>query len=111
MAKKLYLVFSKPPAGISEPEYHRWYEHHAQENIVSPGFLTAQRYAVEPVPGGHAPYTHLALYEYEGEMSTWRADLNRRLETKEIVLPEWFPGIQFGSFDCTALGGLLETPR
>jgi hypothetical protein len=111
MPKNLYLVFSKPPESVSEVDYHRWYDLHARENIVSLGFLSAQRFAVRAVPDGSAPFTHLALYEYEGEMSGWRTDLTRRIEAGEIVLPEFFADIHFGSFDCTPLGGRVEPVR
>ncbi len=33
-------------------------------------------------------------------MEQWRAGLNERIKTGAIVLPEWFPQIQFGSWDC-----------
>ena len=35
-------------------------------------------------------------------MERWRTDLNRRIETRDVVLPEWFPQIQFGSWECSA---------
>lgn len=111
MQKRLYLVFSKPPDSVSESEYHRWYDRHIRENIVSPGFLSAKRYAVRAVPDGSAPFTHLALYEYEGEMSGWRTDLARRIESGEIVLPAFFSEIHFSSFDCTPLGERVEPVR
>lgn len=103
MPPNLYLVFSKPPDSVSAEEYDRWYDLHVRENIVSPGFLSAQRYAITPARDAPVPFSHLALYEYEGELSTWRTDLDRRLATGEITLPEWFPQITFGSWDCRPL--------
>ena len=50
----------------------RWYEDHARENIESPGFLSARRFAVTPARDNATRLTHLALYEYEGEMERWR---------------------------------------
>lgn len=112
MSKKLYLVFSKPPERVSEEEYQQWYHLHVRENIVSPGFLSAQRYGLTPVPESPPiPFSHLALYEYEGEMSTWRTDLTKRIETGDIVLPEWFKDITFGSWDCVALEDRVEPVR
>jgi hypothetical protein len=112
MPQNLYLVFSKPPEGISAEEYDRWYDHHVRENIVSPGFTSAKRFAVDPVPDAPVPFSHLALYEYEGEdQSVWRADLTRRVETGEIVLPEWFGQIHFGSWDCKPIGQRVEPVR
>ena len=112
MPDNLYLVFSKPPEGVSTQEYDRWYHHHVRENIVSPGFLSAQRFALEPVPEKPPmPFSHLALYEYAGDMSVWRTDLTRRIEAGEIVLPEWFPKIHFGSWNCLPVDDRAEPVR
>jgi hypothetical protein len=112
MAQNLYLVFSQKPAEVSAEEYDRWYAHHAQENIESPGFVSAQRYVVRGIdrsaPNGVEQ--HLALYEYKGDMSGWRTDLTRRLSTGEILLPDWFDKIAFTSWDCQPVGNRL-TPR
>ena len=81
MAPNLYLVFSKPPEGLPPEEYDRWYDLHVRENIVSPGFASARRYELEPSRDEPVVFSHLALYEYEGDMSTWRTDLTRRIET------------------------------
>ena len=43
MSANLYLVYSQKPDWVSRDDYHSWYVDHAQENIESPGFLTAQR--------------------------------------------------------------------
>jgi hypothetical protein len=108
----LYLVFSQRPDDISDEDYHAWYVDHAQENIESPDFVSAQRYRVrEVVAGEHVgPEQHLALYHYAGPMSTWRTDLSRRIETGDVVLPEFFRRIQFRSWDCQPVGDLL-TPK
>jgi hypothetical protein len=112
MANNLYLVFSEKPDQISRQEYHRWYVDHAQENIESPRFISAQRYSVREIAAGEpvGPEQHLSLYEYAGDMMEWRTDLNRRLANGDVVLPEWFKDIKFRSWDCTPEGGLL-TPK
>jgi hypothetical protein len=112
MAKNMYLVFSEKPDQISLDDYHRWYTAHAQENIESPRFVSAQRYRIhEVVNGVHAGgEQHLALYEYDGDMSEWRTDLTRRIQTGDVVLPEWFKQIKFRSWDCEPVGNLL-TPQ
>jgi hypothetical protein len=111
VSTNLYLVFSKRPEAVSASDYDRWYEAHAQENIESPGFLNARRFELGQVNGAPAPYEHLAVYEYEGEMDQWRAGLNERITSGAIVLPEWFPQIQFGSWDCRPRSGLLQPAR
>ncbi len=111
MPTNLYLVFSKRPEAISAAEYDRWYETHAQENIESPGFLNARRFNLAPSTGNPGPFEHLAVYEYEGSQEQWRTDLDRRIESGDIDLPEWFPQIQFGSWDCAPASGLLQPAR
>jgi hypothetical protein len=111
MPDNLYLVFSKPPEEISWEQYDRWYDRHVRENIVSPGFLSARRFALEPVPEAPVRFSHLALYEYEGDMSVWRTDLTKRIDTGEVVLPDWFGGIHFGSWNCVPLGDRVEPVR
>jgi hypothetical protein len=111
MPDNLYLVLSKPPDGVSAEEYDRWYHHHVRENIVSPGFVSARRYAIEPTQEEPVRLSHLALYEYEGDMSVWRTDLTRRIEAGEIVLPEWFGGIRFSSWNCIPLEDRVEPVR
>jgi hypothetical protein len=106
----LYLVFSKPPEGVSAEEYDRWYDLHVRENIVSPGFVSARRYEAARARD-ETPFTHLALYEYEGDLGTWRTDLTRRIESGEIVLPEFFPQITFGSWSAEPLTGRIEPVR
>ena len=103
MSSNVYLVFSKKPDEISAEEYDRWYHAHVRENIVSTGFTSARRYAITPATGTPGPYEHLALYEYEGDMSIWRQDLTRRIEQGEVVLPPWFKGITFGSWECVPI--------
>ena len=112
MANNVYLVFSEKPDHISVEDYRRWYEDHAQENIESPGFVNAQRYTLQEIANSEpvGPEQHLALYQYEGDMSTWRTDLTRRIQTGDVVLPDWFKQIKFKSWSCTPLGGLL-TPQ
>jgi hypothetical protein len=113
MGSNLYLVFSKPPAGVSAEEFDRWYAHHAQENIESPRVVSAQRYQVRKIAAGveQPGHEHLALYEYEGTYEEWRDDLSRRITGGEITLPDWFKEIPFESFDCAPLGGRLTPTR
>lgn len=113
MANNVYLVFSERPAQISDADYHAWYTDHAQENIASPGFVSAQRYRVREVVRGEVTGNeqHLALYQYEGSMSTWRTDLNARIDRGDIRLPKWFGEIDFRSWTCEPTGALLMPQR
>ena len=113
MSANLYLVFSRKPEWISRDDYHSWYVDHAQENIESPGFASAQRYVVREVQNGRAvaEEQHLCVYEYEGDMSTWREDLTRRIQSGDIVLKDWHHDIGFRSWDCHPVGDLLRPTR
>ncbi len=114
MSSNLYLVFSKPPDGLSPAEYDRWYHHHIRENIATPGFVAGQRYAVQAVvPSGAepVPYSHLALYEYDGDIASLRTALDERREAGDIVLPDWFPKIAFGTWDCIAIDDRVVSGR
>jgi hypothetical protein len=113
MTHNLYLVFSQRPDDISDDDYHAWYVDHAQENIESPDFVSAQRYRVQEVVAGEhvGPEQHLALYHYAGPMATWRTDLSRRIETGDVVLPEWFSGIRFSSWSARPLTDRIAPVR
>jgi hypothetical protein len=111
LAPNLYLVLSKPPEDMPPEDYDRWYDLHVRENIVSPGFVSARRYELEPPREEPVAFSHLALYEYEGDTSTWRTDLTRRIETGDVVLPEWFPQIRFSSWAALPLSDRIEPVR
>ena len=36
MSENLHLVFSKPPADISDEAYNQWYDYHLSEILVVP---------------------------------------------------------------------------
>lgn len=112
MTNNVYLVFSEKPEQISNDDYHAWYADHAQENIQSPGFVSAQRYRVRDTKGGpDAAEQHLSIYEHEGPVSTWRSDLDERITRGDINLPDWFSQIKFRSWVCEPTGALLLPQR
>jgi hypothetical protein len=107
----LYLVLSAPPAGVSPDEYDRWYHHHIRENLEAPGFVAGQRFRLTSSVGSEHQHTHLALYEFEGPIERWRANLDSRIASGDIVLPEYFPQIRFGSWECTPIDERVEVPE
>ena len=107
----LYLVFSGPPEGVSAEKYDRWYHDHIRENLEAPGFVAGQRFRLEPSVGKEAPHSHLALYEFEGDIARWRTDLDERISSGAIVLPEFFPRIRFGSWECTPIDERVVVPE
>jgi hypothetical protein len=112
VAHNLYLVFSRPPGDMTTPDYHRWYEDHARENIESPGFVSAQRYSVEQRVGDALPgdQNHLALYEFDGDYGPIGDHLRSRVDSGDIVLPDWFPQVPFASWVCNPVGDRLVAP-
>ena len=110
----MYLVFSRPPDEVSAAEYDRWYDLHVRENIAQPGFVSARRFSLRPpvvAAEGTIPYTHLAMYEYEGDIEELRAALRERIDQGIIVLPGWFGGIDFQTWDCVPLSERMEPVR
>jgi hypothetical protein len=110
----LYLVLSAPPEGVSAETYDTWYHHHIRENLEAPGFVAGQRFRLTPAvaKSGPAPaHTHLALYEYEGELARWRTDLETRIASGDIVLPPWFDRIGFGSWECDPVDERVIVPE
>jgi hypothetical protein len=103
VAPNLYLVFSQPPARLSPADYDRWYHDHVRENIESPGFLSGRRYALEPGRPDTGGFSHLALYEYEGDYEPIGRDLRERIGRGDIVLPDWFGEIGFGAWKCVPI--------
>jgi hypothetical protein len=114
MSSQLYLVFSNPPAGVSEEEYDRWYYQHVRENVEVPGFVAGQRFAATLVMSGSrtapgrftsdsetvevAPsldFRHVAMYEFDGDIADLRRALFERIESGDTVLPDWFDEIRF----------------
>jgi len=107
MADDLYLVFSEPPASVPREEYDRWYAEHLRENLQTPGFHAGRRFALDHTvrQDGADQFSHLALYETSGSIAELRAALDRRRESGEIVLPEWFGQIRFSSWHCRGVDG------
>jgi hypothetical protein len=100
MDQYIYLVFSTPPAGVSDEEYAAFYEQHVGEILSVPGFAAARRYNL----GQAAPhredirYRHLSVYLLDEVPGEQFADLQRRMAAGELTLPEWFDQILFASF-------------
>ena len=122
MPSQLYLVFSSPPAGVTVEEYDRWYHHHVRENVEVPGFLASQRFAARLVMSGSRTtpgrfssdsepagvgasldFSHVAMYEFEGDIAELRRALFERIESGETVLPGWFDEIQFMTWTFVAI--------
>ena len=116
MTNYIHLVFSDPPATVSDDDYNTWYDAHVQEILSVDGWESATRYTVEGVVGGDGgpPYRFLSLYELNCSPAEAVANLEaanmgsadsyvEKKDTDEgtLPLPDWFSAIQFGSWNCT----------
>ena len=120
MGQNLQIVFSHLPDSVSDEEFCEWYDAHLPEILSIPGFVSAQRYRLEPVVTDSVEpvsYRYLALYEIEGDPQTLLAEMEKRrfgtvdsyAERKQIdasgpALPEWWQRARFASWNCIALG-------
>ena len=118
MTKHIHLVFSDPPADVTEDEFNEWYDAHVQEILAVDGWIAATRYRLEPVvaPEQTGGYRYLSLYELDVTPEEAVANLaaagmgnaDTYIDMKDdgdgsdpLPLPDWFAGIRFGSWNTT----------
>ena len=120
MGQNLQIVFSHLPDSVSDEEFCEWYDAHLPEILSIPGFVSAQRFRLEPVVTDSVEpvsYRYLALYEVDADPETLLAAMEKRrlgtvdsyAERKTIdasgpALPEWWDRARFASWNCIALG-------
>lgn len=120
MAQNLQIVFARIPEEVDEAEFNVWYDAHLGEILSIPGFVSAQRYRLEPVVvDGEEPvtYRYLSVYEIEGDpdqllaemekLSLGTADSYRERKAADAsgpALPEWWDKVGFASWNCIAIG-------
>jgi hypothetical protein len=118
----VHLVFSDPPAGVTEDEFNGWYDAHVQEILAVDGWVAATRYRITPEVGAaeSGGYRYLSLYELDVPPEQAVANLAaagmgnadtyiemKGTETKgdaaadPLPLPDWFAGIRFASWNAT----------
>ena len=69
MSDAIYIVQTNPLEG-REDEYNDWYTNqHLQDIVALPGFVSAQRFVVEPAPDSPSPtFRYVAAYTIEGSV-------------------------------------------
>jgi hypothetical protein len=117
--RNLHLVFSKPPEGVSDEEFNRWYDAHLLEILAVPGFRAARRFRLEGVvnPDVSPAFRYLVVYELDGDPEAAMAALEQaNLGSAELYtelkagdegllpLPPWFGDVLFASWNCYSLG-------
>jgi hypothetical protein len=126
MSQNLQIVFSRIPADVDEDEFNEWYDAHLDEILSIPGFVSAQRYRLEPVVVDDeqpVSYRYLSLYEIEGDPEQVLAEMEKRSygtadsyrERKGVdqggpELPAWWDKVRFASWNCIAIGERVQAP-
>jgi hypothetical protein len=125
LSENLHIVFSRPPAGVSDEDFNRWYDAHLPEILSVPGFVSARRFRLEPVvedATAPVPFRYLALYEVEGDPKTVIAEMEKLgLGSKDSYaelkgvdssgpdLPDWWDGVSFASWNCVSVGNRVDS--
>ena len=126
MGQNLQLVFSHLPHDVTDEEFSEWYDAHLPEILSIPGFVSAQRFRLEPVVVDQTEptsYRYLALYEIEGDPRTLLEEMAKRqlgtvdsyaerkvVDTSGPALPAWWSQARFASWNCIALGERVTAP-
>ena len=116
MSSYIHLVFSDPPEGVPEDEFNAWYDAHVAEILAVDGWRSATRYRVEGVVDAEATggYRYLSVYELDcapdiavaNLAAAGMGDADSYVEKQDrLPLPEWFPRVRFGSWNCTRITG------
>jgi hypothetical protein len=123
---RIQIVYSRKPDGVSDAEYDRWYDAHRYEILSIPGFVSVQRFAIEPVVGAAAAdsFTHIAIYEVEGdfdELAKQMAEMHldtadayveyKRTTGSHPPLPTWWDEVRFASWNGRSLGERITLPE
>jgi hypothetical protein len=98
--RNLHLVFSTPPASISEDMYNAWYNFHVYEILRTRGYEAARRYVLTLHNGTREPASKrfVTVYQIGGDLPQVEKEL--AAERVNMDLPRWFDGIQFASWLC-----------
>jgi hypothetical protein len=120
VTKYVHLVFSDPPAHVSEDDFNEWYDAHVHEILAVDGWVAATRYRLEAVVNAQdtGGYRFLSLYELDvppdvavanlaaagmGNADTYIDLKGHDADPGEdpLPLPDWFAAIRFGSWNAT----------
>ena len=106
MADHELLVLSRPPAGVSDDAYNDWYDTHVREILALPGFVAAERMALEFISATTDPiehYTFLTRYEITGSFDDAWGELRAAVDGGRMTLADWFGGVESQGWCCTPI--------
>jgi hypothetical protein len=120
MSTNLQIVFSRFPDSVGEDDFNEWYDAHLPEILSIPGFVSAQRYRLDPVvtdDDAGVSYRYMALYEIKGAPEQLLVEMKKlSLGTRDSYadrkaagdtgpeLPSWWNEVRFASWNCIAMG-------
>jgi hypothetical protein len=118
VARYVHLVFSDPPAGVSDDDFNAWYDEHVKEILSVDGWVAATRYRVDGVVNAETTggYRFLSRYELDrppeeaianleaSGMGNKRAYAENKADGDPLPVPDWFPEIRFASWNLAQLG-------
>lgn len=116
LARTLYLVFNRPPGGVSDEEFNAWAIAHFDEILVIPGWISAQRFRLEPsvLPETPIPFPFMSLYELDGDPVAAVEAMREESDSGRMDLPTWFDQAWrehcFASWTCVPLNDRVEPP-
>ena len=127
MARNLQIVFSRFPEHISDEEFNGWYDAHLDEILSIPGFVSAERFRLEPAvideQAEEAPYRYMAMYEVNASPEELHAAMEQlNLATSDSYrvrkeagddgpeLPSWWAEVRFASWNCLSVGERVTAP-
>jgi hypothetical protein len=112
MADHELVVLSCPPDGVSDAEYNDWYETHVREVLTLPGFVAAQRLALQFVSATTEPserFTFLTRYEIDGPFeAAWR-ELRTAVDGGRMTFSEWFGRVESQGWRATPIGARVRS--
>jgi hypothetical protein len=106
------LVLSRPPAGVTDEEYDDWYETHVREVLALPSFVAAHRLRLDFVSATSEPaerYTFLTRYEITGPFEAAWQQLRTAVDGGQMTFEDWFGGVESQGWQCTPIGGRIES--
>ena len=110
MATNLHLVFSKPPAAVTDAAYDAAYDIHLRDILEVPGFAAGRRFRLATTHGTDAPsaFPFLAVYIVDRDFAAAFGGLSAGRDARRMNVPEWFAQVEFASWNATQIGEVTE---